>query len=65
MDLGETAACMKRMTEATKGLGQRNIKSSAKDCFLFGGWFTSKRSAETVTDVGDYMIGMVKTNKKE
>ena len=38
-DLGETAACTKRMTEARKGIGQKSIKWGTKDCFLFDSWF--------------------------
>ena len=34
-ELGATAACTKRMMEATKGIGQKSIKGGTKDCFLF------------------------------
>ena len=34
-ELGATAACTKRMMEATKGIGQKSIKEGTKDCFLF------------------------------
>ena len=44
-ELGETPACTKTMTETTKGLGKKNIKVSAKDCFLFENIFASKRPA--------------------
>ena len=64
LGLGSTAACTKRIMEATNGLGQRDAKGATKDCFLFGSFFPSKRSAEAVMDVGADMIGMVKTNTK-
>ena len=38
-DLGATAACNERMTEATKGIGQKYRKGTMKDCFLFDSWF--------------------------
>ena len=31
MELGETSDCTKRITEATKGLVQRDIKGATKD----------------------------------
>ena len=34
-ELGATAACMKRMMEETKGIGQKSKKGGPKDCFLF------------------------------
>ena len=37
---------------------------ATKDCFLFDSWFYSNKLAEAMVDVGAYMIGMVKTNKK-
>ena len=64
LELGSTAACTKRIMEATNGFGQRDAKGATKDCFLFGSFFSSKRSAEAVMDVGADMIGMVKTNTK-
>ena len=64
MDPGETSACMKIMMEATKGLCQREIQGNTKDIFIFGHWIDSNRLAEAAVDVGDYMVGMVKTNKK-
>ena len=33
-ELGATAACTKRIMEATKGIGQKSIKWGTKDCFL-------------------------------
>ena len=41
----ETAACNKRMTEATKGVGQKSIKGGKKYCFLFDSWFASQMEA--------------------
>ena len=31
-DIGSTASCNKRMTEATKGIGQKCRKGETKDC---------------------------------
>ena len=50
--------------EATKGIGQRDIKGANKDCFLFDNWFSSKKLKEAVMNVGADIICMVKTNKK-
>ena len=44
-ELVATAACTKRMMEATKGIGQKYIKGGTKDCFIFDSWFASKKSA--------------------
>ena len=63
-DLGETAACTKRMTESTKGIGQKYIKEGNKDCFFFDSLFVSKKMAESAMEVGAELIGMVKTNSK-
>ena len=57
-------ACTKRMMEATKGIGQRDITGATNNCFLFGSWFSSNNSAEAVMGVGAYMVGMVETNTK-
>ena len=62
MEIGALAACTKRVMEATKGLGQRGLKGSMKDCFIFGSWFESKSLSDDVIDVGSEMFGMVKTN---
>ena len=62
LDLGETAEYTKRITEATKGLGQRNIKFSTTGCFILDSWFVSKRLAEAEMDAGYDIIGMVRTN---
>ena len=35
-----------------------------KDCFIFDGWFSSKKSAESVMEVGAEFISMVKKNTK-
>ena len=64
LQLGETAACTKRMMEATKGIVFRDIKGATKDCFIFESWFSSKKLAEAVMDVGADLIGMDKTNIK-
>ena len=45
-ELGATAACMKRMMEETKGIGQKSKKGGPQDCFLFDSWFASKKAAE-------------------
>ena len=50
---------MKKMTETKKWLGQRDVKGTAKDCFLFDSWFASKSPAEADMGVGDEIIGMV------
>ena len=42
-NLGATAACTKRMTEATKGIGQKSRKGATKDCLIFDSWFSSKK----------------------
>ena len=34
-ELGATAACTKRIMEATKGIGQNYRKGATMDCFLF------------------------------
>ena len=62
--LGATAACTKKMMEATKGVGQRYRKGVAKDFFIFDSWFSSKKLAESAMEVGAKLIGMVKTNTK-
>ena len=59
-----TAACTKRMMEATKEIGQKSIKWVTKDCFLFDSWFASKKAAEAAMEMGAELIGMVKTNTK-
>ena len=35
LQLGSTEACTKRTTEATKGIGQRDVKGATKDCLFF------------------------------
>ena len=62
--LGASTACTKRMTEAENGVGQRDIKGATRDCFIFFSWFSSKKLAEAVIDVGADMIDIVKTNTK-
>ena len=39
LELGDTAAYTKRFIEETKGVGQRALKGSTRDCFLFNSWF--------------------------
>ena len=34
------------------------------NCFIFDSWFSSKKAAESMMEVGTKSIGMVKTNKK-
>ena len=63
-ELGTMTACRKRMTESTKGVGQRKEKGYTKDCFIFDSWFASKRPYEAVTDIGADFIGMVETDIK-
>ena len=53
------------MTEATKGIGQKSIKGGAKDCFLFGSYFASKKAKEAAMEVGAEFIGMVKKIPKD
>ena len=52
------------MTEATKGIGQKSITKGTNDCLLFDSWFSSKKAAEAVMEVGAKLIGMVKINTK-
>ena len=63
-ELGATAACTKRTTEETKGIGQKSKKGGPKECLLFDSWFASKKAAEAAMELGDELIGMVKTNTK-
>ena len=63
-ELGSTAACTKRMLEATKGIGQKSKKGGAKDCFLSYSWLASKKATEATMELGADLIGMVKTNTK-
>ena len=62
LELGDTAACTKRLTEETKGMGQRTLKGSTRDCLLFDSWFLSKNSSESAASIGVDLIGMVKNN---
>ena len=52
------------MMGATKGIVQKSIKGGPKDCFLFDGWFVSKKAAESAIEMVAELIGMVKTNTK-
>ena len=62
LELVATAACTKILMEETKGMGQRALKRSTCDCFLFYSWFFSKKVSEVVASIGVDLIGMVKTN---
>ena len=64
LQLGETGKCKNRIMEATRGIGQRDVKEATKDCFIFDSWFSSKNSLESAIDVGIDMVYMVKTNTK-
>ena len=64
LELGAADACTKRLVEETKGLGQRALKGSTRYCFLFGIWFSSKKSAEEAASIGVDLIGMVKIDTK-
>ena len=63
IQIGVTEHFTKIMTESTKGIGQREMKWSTKDFFLFESWLYSKKYAEAAMDVGTDMVGMVKTKK--
>ena len=65
LELGATAASTKRSMEETKGLGQRDLKGSMRDCFLFDSWFFSKKSDKEAASTGVDLIGLVKTNTKQ
>ena len=65
MQLGATTSCTKRMTEAAKGIGHRDIKGATKDCFLFESWRSSKKLAEAAMGARIEIISTVKTNKKD
>ena len=60
MELGSTSACTKRLMEETKILGQKIVKVSTRDCFLFVSWFLPKKSEEAAASIGVDLIGMVK-----
>ena len=64
LELGATVACTKRLIEETNGLGQRSLKGSSRDCFLFDSWFSLNKLAEAAKSIGVDLIGMVKTNTK-
>ena len=63
-ELGATAACTKRIMEATKGIGKKSIKGGTKHCLLFNSWFASKKAEEATMEVSAELIGMVKTNTR-
>ena len=64
LELGATTACTNILMEETKGLGQRYLKGSMRDCFLFSIWLLSKKSEEAAASIGVDLIGMVKINTK-
>ena len=59
LDLGTTYACTKISMEETNGMGQRDLKVSTIDCFLFESWFLPKKVAEAATSIGVDLIAMV------
>ena len=63
LHLGDTEVYRKIIMEATKGIGQRDIKGATEDCFFYI-WFSSKKSEEDAMVVGADMIGVGKTNTK-
>ena len=54
--LGATTACTKRMMEATKGLGQRDIKYTTKDCFIFDNLLSSNKLVESAMKVDGRLL---------
>ena len=64
LELGATNACTKRFMDETKGLWQRSLKGSTRDCFPFESWFLTKNSVEAVVYIGVDSIGIVKTNTR-
>ena len=46
LGLYATAICTQIFMEETKGMGQRALKGSTRDCFLLDSWFSSKKEAE-------------------
>ena len=63
-ELGATAACTKRMMEATKEIGQKSIKRGDKGLLLFDSYFASNKAEESAMGVGAKLIGTAKTNAK-
>ena len=51
--------CTNRMMEEKKGIDHRYRKGDTRDCFIFGSWFYSKKSAESAMEVGADLIVMV------
>ena len=58
------AACTKRLVEEKNELGQKSLKRSTMDCFLFNNWFSLKKSSEAAASIGVYFIDMEKTINK-
>ena len=64
LELDATADCTKIFMEEMKGLGQRSLKGSTRDCFLLNSWFLLKKEEESAASIGVDLIGAVKTNTK-
>ena len=64
LELGATAACTNKLMEEINVLGQRDLKRSIRDCFLFYSWFSSNKSEDAAFSIIFYLIGIVKTNTK-
>ena len=64
LELGAAATCTKIFMDEMKGLGQRALKGSMRDCFLFDSWLFLKKASEAAASIGVHFIGMVKTNTK-
>ena len=45
LELSATSVCTKILMEDTKGMGQRSLRESTRDFFLFDSWFLSKKEA--------------------
>ena len=43
MQIVTTESYTHRMMEATKEVGQRDVKGDTKGCFIFGGWLSSEK----------------------
>ena len=64
LELGNMAECTKILMEDTKGLGQRALKRSTRDLFLFNSWFSSNKAADTAYSIGVDLIGVAKNITK-
>ena len=63
-ELGVTTACTKRMTEATKRIGQKYRKGVTKDYFIFDSWFSSKKQSKYAMKFHADLVVMVYKNTK-